>query len=228
LHEIFSEVGDYVLTVVVTGDVISSQTSFLRFNWTKNWQTSFLTLLENGKNMISQGTAPPKPLQLPEIDYTRERRTQEVELKRLAENWFRPRLDDRIAAFHKAIQRKLGEFTARGWTASPHMYGAVEILAGEEIQLRGNTILEGYTKALTVTGSAVTHELQSEIQRELKALITTESQKVRESIQYVADACKPSMPKDAAALRAATIAKIAADFDLRCAGLNRDRHRPCA
>jgi len=117
LHEIFSEVGDYVLTVVVTGDAISSQTSFLRFNWTKNWQTSFLTLLENGKNMISQGTAPPRPLQLPEIDYTRERRTQEGELERLAENWFRPRLDDRIAAFHKAIQRKLGEFTARGWTA---------------------------------------------------------------------------------------------------------------
>jgi len=108
------------------------------------------------------------------------------------------------------------------------MYGAVEILAGEEIELRGNTILEGYTKALTATGSAVTHELQSEIQRELKALISTESQKVRESIQYVADACKPSMPKDAAALRAVTIAKIAADFDLRCAGLNRDRHRTCA
>jgi hypothetical protein len=49
LHEIFSEVGNYVLTVVVTGDEISSQTSFLRFNWTQNWQTSFLTLLQNGQ-----------------------------------------------------------------------------------------------------------------------------------------------------------------------------------
>ncbi len=223
LHQIFSEVGDYVVTVVVTGDGISSETSFLRFNWTGNWQTSFLTLIENGQNMVSQGTAAPQPLQLPEIDYTRERRMQEVELTRLAENWFRPRLNDRVAAFRKAGQRKLGEFTARGWTASPHMYGAVEILAGEEIELRGNIILEGYAKALTATASAVTPVLQSEIQHDLNALITAESEQVRQSIQYVADACKPSMPKDAAALRASAIVKIAADFDLLCARVNRER-----
>lgn len=223
LHEIFSEVGDYVLTVVLTGDGISSQTSFLRFNWTKNWQISFLTLLENGQNMLSQGTAPREPLQLPETDHIREGRRQEIELTRLAENWFRPRLDDRSAAFRNAVQRKLGEFTARGWTASPHMYGAIEILAGEEIELRGNIILEGYTKAFTATASALMPELQSKIQRELEVLIAAESQQVRQSIQYVADVCKPSMPKDAAALRTPTIRKIIADFELLCARLNRER-----
>jgi hypothetical protein len=114
---------------------------------------------------------------------------QEIELTRLAENWFRPRLDDRIAAFRNAVQRKLGEFTARGWNTSPHMYGAVEILAGEEIELRGNIILESYTKALTATGGAVMPELQSEIQRDLEAVIAAESEHVRQSIQYVADAC---------------------------------------
>jgi hypothetical protein len=88
---------------------------------------------------------------------------QDSEIKRLSENWFRPRLHDRIAAFHKAVQRKLGEFPKRGWTASPPMYGAAETLASEEIELRGNIILEGYTKALTATAPAVTPKLQSQI-----------------------------------------------------------------
>ena len=223
LHHIFAEAGDYVLTIAIAGDGVHSEMFRVKFQWTKNWQTSFLTSLENGQRAGSQGTASPEPLQLPDTGNIREGRMQEAEVKRLSENWFRPRLHDRIAAFHKTVQRKLGEFAKRGWTASPHMYGAVEILAGEEIDLRGNILLEGYTKALTATAPAVTPKLQSQIQRNLDELITAESEQVWQSIQYVADACKVSMRKDAAVLRAPTIAKITADFDLLCARLNRER-----
>lgn len=142
------------------------------------------------------------------------------EIKRLADNWFRPRLFERIDAFRKAGQSKLGEFVARGWSASPHMYGAVQILAGEEIELRGNLILEGYARALGTAAEPIALELQQQIARDMEAAIAVESQQVRQSIQYVADACKPSGPKDAVALRALTLAKVAADFDLLCAKRN--------
>lgn len=148
---------------------------------------------------------------------------QSGEIKRLAENWFRPRLYERIAAFHTAGQSKLGEFVARGWTASPHMYGAVEILAREEVELRGNMIVKGYTEALSATAEPIAPELQEQIRRELETLIAAESEQVRQSIQYVANACKPSVTKDAAALRASTVAKVTADFDLLCAKLNSER-----
>jgi hypothetical protein len=42
LHNIFSEPGDYFLTVAIVGDGVTAQTFRLRFEWTLNLQTSFL------------------------------------------------------------------------------------------------------------------------------------------------------------------------------------------
>jgi hypothetical protein len=43
--EIFSECGDYLLTVAVTGDEIQTETALLKFAWTRNWQTAELVLI---------------------------------------------------------------------------------------------------------------------------------------------------------------------------------------
>jgi 5-methylcytosine-specific restriction endonuclease McrA len=145
---------------------------------------------------------------------------QPHEIKRLAENWFRPRLYERISAFHNAGQSKLGEFVARGWTASPHMYGGIQILAGQEIELRGSIILEGYARALGTAAEPIAPELQRQIAGDMESAIAAESEQVRQSIQYVADSCKPFEPHDAATLRSSTLAKVAVDFDLLCAKWN--------
>src|SRR5882724_967454 len=42
LTDIFSEPGDYMLTVAVTGDDIPTETAILKFTWTQNWQTTAL------------------------------------------------------------------------------------------------------------------------------------------------------------------------------------------
>ncbi len=43
LPEIFSEHGDYIIAVAVSGDDVPTETATLKFNWTGNWQTSSLT-----------------------------------------------------------------------------------------------------------------------------------------------------------------------------------------
>src|SRR6266496_1382445 len=42
LHEIFSEAGEYLLSVSITGPGIATAAPQLRFTWTKNWETSRL------------------------------------------------------------------------------------------------------------------------------------------------------------------------------------------
>lgn len=44
LGDIFSEPREYLLTVAIAGDGVNAQNFFLRFDWTGNWQTSWLTL----------------------------------------------------------------------------------------------------------------------------------------------------------------------------------------
>jgi len=47
MDEIFSLLGDYLITVVITGDgVIPPITALLKFNWTGNWETAALTLIQ--------------------------------------------------------------------------------------------------------------------------------------------------------------------------------------
>ncbi len=45
LPEIFSEAGDYILAVAVSGDDVPTETALLRFSWTRDRQTSTLTLV---------------------------------------------------------------------------------------------------------------------------------------------------------------------------------------
>jgi hypothetical protein len=42
LHEIFAEKGDYILSITLAGNGAQSNTVDLTFDWTGNWQTSFL------------------------------------------------------------------------------------------------------------------------------------------------------------------------------------------
>jgi hypothetical protein len=44
IHEIFSEPGDYLLSVFITGEGVPTATPQLTFTWTQNWETSQLTL----------------------------------------------------------------------------------------------------------------------------------------------------------------------------------------
>lgn len=47
MDEIFSWLGDYLITVVITGDgVMPPITALLKFNWTGNWETAALTLIQ--------------------------------------------------------------------------------------------------------------------------------------------------------------------------------------
>jgi len=48
MYEIFAEKGDYILTIGLAGDGAQSKTAELCFNWTGNWQTSFLKFDDEG------------------------------------------------------------------------------------------------------------------------------------------------------------------------------------
>lgn len=64
LHAIFSEYGDYVLTVVVTGDGALSETALLKFNWTGNWQTSWLSLQSKDQEVYEALRQPLRPIEI--------------------------------------------------------------------------------------------------------------------------------------------------------------------
>jgi len=50
MHKIFAEKGDYILTIGLAGDGAQSRTAELCFNWTGNWQTSFLKFDDEGSS----------------------------------------------------------------------------------------------------------------------------------------------------------------------------------
>jgi hypothetical protein len=60
IDRIFSEIGDYILTVAITGDDVPTKTILLKFSWTGNWQTTTLTLLATGAVSNAQRYTPPK------------------------------------------------------------------------------------------------------------------------------------------------------------------------
>ncbi len=54
MDEIFSWLGDYLITVVITGDgVMPPITALLKFNWTGNWETAALTLIQESTAQMS-------------------------------------------------------------------------------------------------------------------------------------------------------------------------------
>ena len=56
------------------------------------------------------------------------------DIKALAENWYKPQLEERPKAFHRAVQGKLGELSARGMARSPVAYFTAETLAQQEVR----------------------------------------------------------------------------------------------
>jgi TIR domain len=148
------------------------------------------------------------------------------EVKKLAKNWFDPRLEELRTAFPRAVQSKLGEFSARGLLHSSPTYAAVEILAIDEIERRGRIRTEGYEQALVAGSGTVEPTVVAEIKRDLSLSLEAESIEVHTAIRYVRDACKPSKIKDAAALRLRTLQKLNGELDLFCAKLNTERDQP--
>jgi hypothetical protein len=145
------------------------------------------------------------------------------QIKALAENWFKPQLEERREGFHRLTQLKLGEITSRGWGPSPSTYAALEKLAYEEIEQRAHLVLEAYKEALTASRERVV-PLMPQIKADVEAVVTEESIHVRQGIQYVFDFCKPPSAKDAAALRARVLQKLTAELDFFCYNLHNERN----
>ena len=56
IPDIFSDLGEYELTVAITGDDVSTDTLHLKFNWTQNWHTAALTLISLGSPISTSGS----------------------------------------------------------------------------------------------------------------------------------------------------------------------------
>src|SRR5882724_2818421 len=95
-------------------------------------------------------------------------RMKKEELKRLAVNWFSPRLGEHRLAFPRAVQALLANAESRGMTHSSPTYGAVEKLAENQIEQRGQIMLEGYRQALTASSGAIPQSFLAEIKQNLE------------------------------------------------------------
>jgi hypothetical protein len=144
-------------------------------------------------------------------------------IKALAENWFKPQLEGCPEAFRETVQRKLGEFVARGTSTSPFVYVAVEKLAEEELEHYGQIFLEGYKQAFAAVSSPIRSATVAQVKHDLNALLSSESDRVLKGIDYVREACKPVPARDAVTLRDRTQRKLIADLDLFVTKLNSER-----
>ena len=101
-----------------------------------------------------------------------------LDIKALAESWFKPRLEDCREAFPRAVQRKLAEFSARGMATSPPAYGAVENLAHQEVDRCGQIFLTGYKEAFTADSDPISPATLEQVKGGLDALLSSESVRV--------------------------------------------------
>jgi hypothetical protein len=148
------------------------------------------------------------------------------EIERLASNRFNPRLDEQRLAFRGTVQAVLGQAASRGTVHSPPTYGRVEKIAQQELEQRGQTMLDGYKQALTATPTVVSHEIAGQIKQRLDAALLAEAEQVHLAIGYVRDALKLAQTKSAAELCARPLQKLAADLELFVAQLNTERGVP--
>lgn len=151
---------------------------------------------------------------------------QPTDIKALAENWFGPRLEECRIKFPNIVQAKLGQFAARGTATSPPAYGAVEELAYQEVERCGLIFLKGYKEALATVSDLISPATVAQIKRDLDALLSSESERVVRTIQYVRDVCKPFRVKNAVELRTRTQQKIVSELDLFVAKANTQRGLP--
>jgi hypothetical protein len=145
------------------------------------------------------------------------------DIRALAENWSKPQLEECRLDFPRAVQRKLGEFVARGTAHSPPAYGAVEGLAEKEVERCGQIFLAGYKHAFAAVSHPISSSQVAQVKHDLDALLSSESDRVIKTIEYVRDACKPVPAKDAVALRERTQRKLVSEFDLFVAKMNNER-----
>jgi hypothetical protein len=145
------------------------------------------------------------------------------DIKALAENWFKPQLEEYRLAFPQAVQRKVGDAVRRGMAHSLPTYVAVEILAEKEVERCGQIFLAGYKQAFAAVSHPISSRQLAQVKRDLDALLSSESDRVIKTIEYVRDACKPVPAKDAVALRERTQRKLVGEFDLFVAKLNNER-----
>jgi hypothetical protein len=151
---------------------------------------------------------------------------QPNDVKALAENWSGPRLEECRVRFPNIVQAKLGQFAARGTVISPPAYAAVEELAYQEVERCGLIFLTGYKEALATVSDPISPATVAQIKRDLDALLSSESERVIRTIQYVRDVCKPFKAKSAVELRTRTQQKIVAEVDLFVAKANTQRGIP--
>jgi hypothetical protein len=148
------------------------------------------------------------------------------DIKALAENWYKPQLEERPAAFHQAVQRKLGEFSARGTLGSPFVYYAVETLAQQEVEQYGQIFFAGYKQAFAAVSTPISSGMLAQVKRDLDTLLSNEADRSLKAIQFVRDACGiTSTTKDATELRRLPQQKLVAEIDLFVAQLNSERQR---
>ncbi len=148
------------------------------------------------------------------------------EVSPLAKNWFSPLLDEQRHAFPRAVQGVLGEAAGRGMAQAPLTYGSVENLAHKEVEQRGRTMLEGYTRALGASAGPVPQSVLAKIKQALDAALLAEAEAVHGAIDYVREAIKPARTKTADELRIRPMQKLIAELDLFCAQLNTERGIP--
>jgi class 3 adenylate cyclase len=146
-----------------------------------------------------------------------------AEIERLASNWFNPLLEEQRSDFRGAVQAILGEASSRGMVHSPPTYFVVEKRGQQEIEQRGRTMLDGYSRALKATPGIVSQEIIAQVKQKVDTSLLAEAEQVHSAIGYVRDAIKPGKSKTVTELRARPLQKLTADFDLFCAQLNTDR-----
>jgi hypothetical protein len=146
------------------------------------------------------------------------------DIKALAESWYKPQLEERPKAFHRAVQGKLGEFSARGTVRSPVAYYAVETLAQQEVEQYGQIFLTGYKQAFAAVSTPISSGMLAQVKRDLDALLSSEAERSLKAIQHVREFCGiTAATKDAAELRRLPQQKLVAELDLFVAQLNSER-----
>lgn len=148
------------------------------------------------------------------------------EISPLAQNWFSPLLDEQRQSFPRAVQGVLAEAANRGMVHASPTYASVENLAHNEVEKRGRTMLEGYTRALSASAGPVPQQVLAKIKQVLDAALLAEAEAAYAAIDYVRVSIKPARTKTANEIRIRPMQKLLAELELFCAQLNTERGIP--
>ena len=137
------------------------------------------------------------------------------DIKALAENWYKPQLEERPTAFHRAVQGKLGEFSACGTVRSPVAYYAVENLAQQEVERYGQIFLVGYKQAFAAVSTPISSAMLAQVKRDLDDLLSSQAERSLKETQHVRKFCGiTAATKDAVELRRLPQQQVVAELDL--------------